>query len=118
MSLPLRDDIPYTRHKHAFTHVAAFVDGGTPVIFIGHGSPMNAILDNDFTRALIAWGKSLPKPQVISVVSANWLTTGTFVTCMNQLRTIHDFYGCPSKHYTLENGKLFSPYRVPRSKDS
>ena len=55
-----------------------------PVLFIGHGSPMNIVLDNAFTRSLAALGESLPKPKAIMVVSAHWLTNGTFVTCADE----------------------------------
>jgi 4,5-DOPA dioxygenase extradiol len=70
-----------------------------PVLFLGHGSPMNAIEDNEFRRSWQAlgaeFGKSLPKPQLILCVSAHWLTRGWWLTGMAQPKTIHDFGGFP-----------------------
>ena len=66
-----------------------------PVVFIGHGSPMNAIEDNDFTRTLARLGARLPRPEAVLCVSAHWLTRGSRVTGMSKPRTIHDFGGFP-----------------------
>src|SRR5690554_8032458 len=59
-----------------------------PVLFLGHGSPMNGIEDNEFVRAFKKQGQQLEKPNAIIVVSAHWETNGTFVTAMQNPRTI------------------------------
>jgi 4,5-DOPA dioxygenase extradiol len=66
-----------------------------PALFIGHGSPMNAIADNSFTRALHAVRGELGEPKAVLVVSAHWVTRGTWVTHMAAPPTIHDFGGFP-----------------------
>lgn len=66
-----------------------------PVMFIGHGSPMNAIEDNEFSQSWRRLGKQLPRPQAILSISAHWLTNTTKVTTMAQPKTIHDFGGFP-----------------------
>lgn len=73
-----------------------------PVLFVGHGSPMNAIEDNEFARAWTEAGKALPKPRAILCVSAHWVTRGTLVTAMDQPRMIYDMYGFPKELYEVQ----------------
>lgn len=64
-----------------------------PALFLGHGSPMNVLEDNVYTRAWQQLGETLPRPKAIVVVSAHWFTRGTGVTAMEAPKTIHDFGG-------------------------
>ena len=73
-----------------------------PVFFIGHGDPMNALRDNAFTHVLNAMGKALPeKPRAITVVSAHWLSRGSFVNTTTKPETIYDFGGFPDELYQV-----------------
>lgn len=73
-----------------------------PILFLGHGSPMNALSNNEFTKSWQTLGTSLPKPTAILSISAHWETLGMEVTAMKKPRTIYDFYNFPEKLYQME----------------
>lgn len=87
-----------------------------PVLFIGHGSPMNAIEDNDYSRAWRALGKTLEKPKAILSVSAHWFTRGTRVNDSPTPTMIYDMYGFPDELYRLQYPAHGSPALAHRTR--
>ncbi len=77
-------------------------DTRMPALFVGHGNPMNAIEDNEFSRGWAAQGQLLPTPKAILCVSAHWLTKGTRVAAIDKPETIHDFGGFPQSLFDVQ----------------
>jgi 4,5-DOPA dioxygenase extradiol len=88
-----------------------------PVIFIGHGNPMHALADNNFTKALAKIEKTIAKPKAILVVSAHWLTRGTYVSVNKHPQTIYDFGGFPDELFKVKYEPSGAPELANEVKD-
>ena len=88
-----------------------------PVLFLGHGSPMNAIEENEYVTGFRNIAKTLPKVKAVLCISAHWYTSGTFVTAMTNPKTIHDFGGFPDALYKVEYPAPGSPDLAKQTKE-
>ncbi|RKD14376.1 4,5-DOPA dioxygenase extradiol [Pelobium manganitolerans] len=88
-----------------------------PVLFIGHGSPMNGIEDTEFSRRWTQMAKEIPTPKAVLVVSAHWFTKGTHITAMDFPKTIHDFGGFPQALFDVQYNAPGNPVLAKETAD-
>jgi 4,5-DOPA dioxygenase extradiol len=88
-----------------------------PAVFVGHGNPMNALLENEYTRAWRTLAAALPRPRAVLAISAHWYQPGIAVTAMAAPRTIHDFGGFPGELYRVRYGAPGDPALAQRVRE-